>query len=244
MSETQRIVARLEKDNPWMVSRCMPKDLYIPKEHHHVTTKWVPKTVIKRMTAEEARAKGCKVGERFDDEEEVDVDVVEKVEEKVYWSEYRLKFRGKYSKDANGKTVLIAPQSSRPQKIREDLATAIESPLNYTVYPELIDKILNELDQWKHSTLKTPEINPKVLVLLGLKEEQENVSIEDRVFARSVYLIDKYSPSLLYISDSSNNQFELTMDETVRNECRTRQLMLFMPSNVQFYNEKTNEPII
>lgn len=238
MSGSQQLVARVIKDDPWMKSVCVAKDVYVPKEYHYVRTTTDKQTRIEEMTAEKARAEGYEVDDLVDDDIVVPVEITENVENKIKWSETRLHFRGKLSGG-----VAYAPRSSKPQRLREELADALETPLSFVGYPNLIEKIDAHIAHCRQSDMKTTEIIPKVLVLLGLSETDETDTNETRAFTRNVFYIEKYTKRQMTVADSQDQHYELNLDEGVVEQGRIREFILFLPSNVQFVDKNSHEII-
>lgn len=232
MSASKQIVARVIKDNPWMTSRCVAKDVYIPKEYHYVRSSWEQETRTEKMKAKKARKKGYEVDDYVDDEAVVPIEITETVEHKTHWSETRLHFRGKVSGN-----VAYAPRSSRPQKLREELADAVETPLSFVGYSYLLKKIDSQIAHFRQNDMKTPYIIPKVLVLLGLNESSEADFGETRAYARNVFYIEKYSRRQMSLTDSQDQHYELSLDEGIVEQGQIRQFILFLPSNVQFVDK-------
>lgn len=234
MSEARSVVARTINDDPWLVSRCLPKDLYVPKEIHYVRSSWQPQTSVQKITAEEARAKGCHLDQDYDDETEVAVEVTEDVETPVHYNEVRLRFRGNLSKGSDGENVAYARRSTRPQKIRQELADAMETPLSYVGEPFLIQKIDEEISRSRAQDMGSMHIKPKVLVLLGLKEIEDPYNFDQiPTYTRAVFYIEKYSHQYMTLMSCEGQHYELSLDEDVFRSARIRHFVLFLPSNVQ-----------
>jgi len=241
MSQPKSLVARVIHDKePWLVSKCLPKDIYVMKEQRHTTSKFVPQIVTKTISAGEAREKGCSVNENLDDDVEVVVEITENIEEKVYWSDFQLRNRGKFVLRDDGKKMFVPVTSNRRDKIREELASAIEAPLSYVGYPELVELIRKEVDNLKQNSQPDSVMCPKILLLMGLNPQAEGNS----AYARAVYQIARYTSGYLLLTDSQGDQYELKMDEEVRNQCRMRQLVLVLPGNIHFYDSDTDELVI
>lgn len=244
MSSVKKVIARAVQDDPWLVSARPPKEMYVPNtiQCRKVVKHLIP--VSAQVTAKEAREHGVELGAEIADEEMVEVEVPEEVEEEKVWWETRLCFNGRLVRaDEETESVVAIPQRGHRQKMREEIATAIEAPLNYVHYEKLIRIIQEEIDHWKSNNMYGQAQRPLVLVLLGTHEAQDDQDLEERTYSRSVYFIKSCSPTQLQLVNPRNEELEVQLGPGMLELCYQHNFILFAPSNLHFYDYYSDEEV-
>lgn len=239
MSVSQKVIARAIKDDPWLVSAHPPKEMYAPRS---VRCKKIVKRSIPveaTVTAKEAREHGVELEPGIPDDQMVVVEVPQEIEEEQTWWETRLCFNGRLVRDSsNSERSIAIPQRAHRQKMREEIAAAIESPLSFVHYEKLVDLIDQEIDHWKSTNMNGRVQRPIVLVLLGLHEpeDEKDSDVNDRIYSRDVYFIKQYSSSRLLLVSPRNEEVEVELEPGILDLCYSHNFILFVPSNVHFYD--------
>lgn len=245
MSVSRKVVARAIKDDPWLVSVRPPKEMYTPNSVRCKRTVRKSIPTVAQVTVKEAREHGVDVEPGIPDDQMIEVEVPEEIEEEQTWWETRLCFNGRLVQDpVNPEKSVAIPHRAHRQKIREEIATAIESPLDYVHYEKLIDLIYKEIDHWKSTNMNGRLQQPIVLVLLGLHEPEDEKDTDDRVYSRNVYFIKQYSSSSMVLVSPRNEELEVELEPGLLDLCYSHNFVLFVPSNVHFYDPYNNEMLV
>lgn len=245
MSSNQKVIARAIKDDPWLVSARPPKEMYAPSavQCTKIVKRSIP--VVAQVTAKEAREHGVELSTDIPDDQIVDVEVPEEIDEEQTWWETRLCFNGRLVRaDEETDSVVAVPQRGNRKKMREEIATAIESPFDFVHYETLINIVHEEIDHWKSNNMHNQTQRPIVLVLLGLYEPEDEQDFEDRTYSRGVYFIKKYSVPKLVLISPQYEEIEVEMSSELINLCHQHNFILFAPANIHFYDYFTDEELV
>ena len=239
---SQKVIARAIKDDPWMVSARPPKEMYVPGavQCSRVVKRVIP--VAAQVTAKEAREHGVELASGVPDNQIVDVEVPEEIEEEQSWWETRLCFKGRLVQmDEKPESVVAVPQRGHRQKMREEIAAAIESPLSFVHYDKLVELVLEEIDHWKSNNMHSHVQRPIVLVLLGVREREDDHDNDDPTYSRSVYFIKKYSLPKMILVSPKNEELEVELEPGTIDLCHEHNFVLFAPANLHFYDTNDEE---
>lgn len=227
-----KLTARLTADNPWMVVEHTPKSLYRPETMHY--SRMVKEIVPVELTVAEAKECGIEVDPMADPDETVSTN--KEVETKVYWSETRLGFNGKVRYDKSGEKIVIPRTSNRQRKVREEMAAAAATPFRFLQFDELRKLVHSQTDHWKNNDI-IGELQPVILVLLGVHESEEQEDQEERVYVRNTFMIKKYNLNELVVTDSKDKEYTISFANGLIKKGAIHRFVLFLPSNISFHDE-------
>lgn len=235
-----KVIARSVPDDPLLVRKRLIKDIFVPRTNYYTKIIVQPQTVFEEMTAQDARERGYEVDPNIAPHKMVKVEFVENVEHKITWSEVRLVKRGRII-EKRGRKIYIPPKTRRQKIIRAEFADAMASPLFYVKYDKLVKLIKQEIDYWKQRDMSEGDIRPLVLVLLGIRENEDGTY---HTFTRDAFYIKQFDTARMIIVDSKDNEIELFLEKDVFKSGLTSRFILFLPANVHFYDSQGQEQLL
>jgi hypothetical protein len=214
-----KVVARSVPDNPLLVRKRLIKDSYVPRTIYYTKIITQPRIVFEETSAQD------------------DHQMVETVEREIIWSEVRLVKRGR-TIEKKGRQIYIPSKTHRQKTIRAEFADAKASPLSYVKYDKLVKLVKQETRYWKHHNMCKGNIRPLVLVLLGIRENEDGTY---HTFVRDAFYIKQFDATRMVIVDSKDIEIELYLEKDVFKSGLTSQFILFLPANVHFYDDQGQE---
>lgn len=228
-SKTYRV--RRHQDDATYVYRKLRLDPYVKSIRKFSRPIKVDKPRCELMSAKEARDKKLPVADDVADDHQVAVKWIEQVPDLEFWTEVRLVPRN-------------LPRKWKPQKVRFDLAEAIEKPLDWLYNQEDVDAVIEKLRFWEDHDMGNKPLEPIYLVFLGQEEEADSLTgYKVNVFTREICNILRYGKRKMVIQNFRGNVFQLEIDPAVWKETFVRQLVLFFPSNIHVHDSTSNKLI-
>jgi len=228
-SDHEELIARLHPDDPWLVTKRLARELYVPRYVRVSKNVTVPQaTEYESMSAKQARGHGFEVDLSIPDEEEIEVEWIRNVNEEMVWYELRLKFIGRYSGKIDGELVRhkkpILPVKYHRNTTRAELSEAMENPLRFVRSEDLLKRIEAAIEFWMSHDMSNANIQPLVFILLG--------NSEGGAYPQKMFYIKEDNHFHLIVVDKDDKEIKISFKPGAREACVVRRFILFAPSNL------------
>jgi hypothetical protein len=221
-------------DNPILYRQRIYLDSY--KRQSISIPERVRKILLRRivMTARQARGKGCLVDSTIDDNSNVTINI-ERIlrddedpgNEKVTYS-YVYKMEERFLPRRRDKQLAKPIKSHNIRTKRVEIFDAMKYGVLLIEDSKIRDEINLQLNNNEETNVLGINILPKFLVMLGIKESNGDIV----TYSRGTYRIKKFSSCNIICFDDANT-YELEMSQEVYEKGLQRNLLFFMPSNVE-----------